>query len=41
MMICLPRVPSLAAMQIIFSFNDQPEIMHVYVPHIGWTHPQA
>ena len=43
MMICLPCVPSLAAMQRILSFNDQPEIMHVYVPYMeyGRTHKHS
>ena len=43
MMICLPCVPSLAAMQRIPSFNDQPEIVRVYVPYMeyGCTHAHS
>ena len=43
MMICSPCVPSLATMQRIISFNDQPEIMHVYVPYTeyGRTHKHS
>ena len=33
MMICFPCVPSLAVMQIIFSFYGQPEIIHVCSLH--------
>ena len=42
-MICLPCVPSLAAMQTISSSNVQPEIMHVYVPYMeyGRTHKHS
>ena len=43
MMICLPCVPNLAAMQRILSFNDQLEIMYVYVPYMeyGRTHKHS
>ena len=42
-MICLPCVPSLAAMQRIFSSSDQPEILHVHVPYMeyGCTHKHS
>ena len=40
MMICLPCVPSLAATKGVLPFNDQPEIIYVYVPYMeyGRTH---
>ena len=43
MMICLPCVPSLAATRRIITFNDQPDIVHIYVPVIvyGRTHKHA
>lgn len=43
MMICLPCVPSLAATKRIITFNDQPDIVHIYVPVIiyGRTHKHA
>ena len=42
-MICLPCVPSLAAIRRNITFNEQPEIMHVYVPVIvyGRTHKHS
>ncbi len=42
-MICLPCVPSLAAVRRRITFSDQPEIMHVYVPVImyGLTHKHS
>ena len=42
-MICLPCAPSLAAVRRRIIFNDQPEIMHVYVPVIvyGRTHKHS
>ena len=42
-MICSPCVPSLAAMKKVLSFNDQPEIIYVYVPYMeyGRTHKHS
>ena len=35
-MICSPCVPSLAATKKVLSFNDQPEIIYVYVSHMEY-----
>ena len=35
-MICSPCVPSLAATKRVLSFNDQPEIIYVYVPYMEY-----
>ena len=43
MMICSPCVPVLAATKRVLSFNDQPEIIYVYVSHMeyGRTHKHS
>ena len=43
MMICSPCVPSLAATKRVLSFNDQPEIVYVYISYMeyGRTHKQS
>ena len=38
MMICSPCVPVLAATKRVISFNDQPEIIYVYVSYMECTH---
>ena len=42
-MICSPCVPSLAAAKRVLSFNDQPEIIYVYVSYMGYgrTHKHS
>ena len=42
-MICSPCVPSLAATKKALSFNDQPEIIYVYVSYMeyGRTHKHS
>ena len=42
-MICSPCVPSLAATKRMLSFNDQPEIIYVYVTYMeyGRTHKHS
>ena len=42
-MICPPCVPSLAATKKVLSFNDQPEIIYVYVSYMeyGRTHKHS
>ena len=43
MMICSPCVPVLAATKRVLSFNDQPEIIYVYVSYMeyGRTHKHS
>ena len=40
MIICAPCVPSLAATQKVLSFQDAPEVIHVYISYMeyGSTH---
>ena len=42
-MICSPCVPSLAATKKVLSFNEQPEVVYVYVSYIeyGRTHKHS
>ena len=42
-MICSPCAPSLAATKKVLSFNDQPEVIYVYFPYMGYgrTHKHS